>query len=297
MNRQFLMALSGLLFLLLIGVAEVYAGDSLASTDSVMLIKTKDGSLLRGTIRAQDDSTVTVMTLDNFAIRLPRSAIYSMEAIRGDQTAPGIRRHDRNGTRLLLSPTGRPLRKGAAYFSDTYILFSGLGWGITDNLGMLVGLSVIPGLNFSDQLLYIAPKIGVRATDQLAFSVGGLYATVHEFSAGMLFAVGTAGPDDYILTMGLGLGYTKEKNGDFIFGQHPVIMVGGYVRLSNSLGLVSENWIITGGDVTSGEQPISLAFRFIGDHLSADIGVITAGELITEGFPIPWMSITYNFGR
>jgi hypothetical protein len=31
--------------------------------------------------------------------------------------------------------------------------------------------------------------------------------------------------------------------------------------------------------------------------MSADLGVILIGELIDEGFPIPWLSVTYHFGR
>ena len=298
MNRKYVLALSWLLFLLLVGVTEASAGDSSASPDSLLLIKTRDGSVIRGTIREQDDSTITIMTLSNFEVKLPRSAIVFMEAEAGVMTPQGFRRYDRNNTRLLFAPTGRPLRKGAGYFTDCYIFFPGLAWGITDNLGVLVGFSIIPGLGFSEQLLYIAPKIGVRASRQFAFSMGTLYATVQdEFSAGMLYAVGTAGPEEFSLTMGTGLGYTKEKNGDFRFGEHPVIMIGGYVRLSNSLGLVSESWVITGGDAGTDEQPFSLAFRFNGDHLSADVGAILVGKVIDKGFPAPWLSMTHNFGR
>ena len=55
-------------------------------------------------------------------------------------------------------------------------------------------------------------------------------------------------------------------------------MLGGNIRLSNNIALVSENWFITGGDFSLGEQPFALALRFFGDRLAADVGAILVGE-------------------
>jgi hypothetical protein len=105
------------------------------------------------------------------------------------------------------------------------------------------------------------------------------------------------GPPDKSFTAGIGLGYTKEEDEDFKFADRPVILLGGNIRLSNSIALVSENWFITGGDFELGNQPFALAIRFFGERLAADVGAILIGEVIDEGFPIPWLSFTYNFGR
>lgn len=37
--------------------------------------------------------------------------------------------------------------------------------------------------------------------------------------------------------------------------------------------------------------------RLFSDRLSADVGVILSGELLDEGFPLPWLSVTYHFGK
>jgi hypothetical protein len=64
--------------------------------------------------------------------------------------------------------------------------------------------------------------------------------------------------------------------------------------VSNSVALVSENWIPVGSDV----QILSFGFRFFGEHLAADLAYfypVTKTE--SEGFPfLPWSGFTYNFG-
>ena len=45
------------------------------------------------------------------------------------------------------------------------------------------------------------------------------------------------------------------------------------------------------------EQPFGMGLRFLGESLTADVGVILVGELLDEGFPIPWLSVSYHFGR
>lgn len=64
-------------------------------------------------------------------------------------------------------------------------------------------------------------------------------------AAGIAFLVVTFGERDRCFTLGLGLGYTKEEDEDLEFAEHPIIMFDGNARLSNSLALISENWIIT----------------------------------------------------
>ena len=70
---------------------------------------------------------------------------------------------DPNYSRLLFSPTGRPLKKGDGYFSDYELLFPGVAVGLTDNLSIAGGVSLIPGLGLDEQVLYVSPKLGVES--------------------------------------------------------------------------------------------------------------------------------------
>ena len=50
-----------------------------------------------------------------------------------------------NATRLYFAPTARMLRKGKGYFSDCYLFFRGIAYGITDNITISGGVSLLPG--------------------------------------------------------------------------------------------------------------------------------------------------------
>jgi hypothetical protein len=266
-------------------------------SDSLVSISLKDGTTLTGKIVREDEVSLKVVTPADLEVEVPRSSIVSIKPLRGRMVEGKFYRFDPNYSRLMFAPTGRPLRKGEGYFFDTYVLFPGVAWGLTDNFSLMAGMSVVPGVGLGDQLKYLAPRIGIQTSDEFAVSFGALYATVEGDAAGIAFAVASMGQPDKSFTAGLGLGYTKVEDEDFKFGDHPVLLLGGNIRLSNNMALVSENWLITGGDFELGNQPFALAIRFFGERLAADVGAILIGEVIDEGFPIPWLSFTYNFRK
>jgi hypothetical protein len=211
-----------------------------------------------------------------------------------EQAAPS----DPNYSRLMFAPTGRPLRQGDGYFSDHELVFPGFAYGLTDHVSLSGGVSTIPGLGFSEQLVYFSPKVGLELSRRAAVSIGALVAGVGGSdddlgSLGIAFAVGTFGSRDHSLSAGFGL---ARELGDRFAATEPILMLGGQTRLSRSIALVSENWLVLDGDVPLSEQPFGLALRFFNGRLSADVGVVLVGELLEEGYPLPWVSFTYHFG-
>jgi len=240
---------------------------------------------------------------------------HAQEAAPSPEATPASARpSDSNDTRLLLSPTGRPLGKGEGYFSDHYVFFPSVTYGLTNHLSIGGGVSALPGLGLSDQLFYATSKLGRRFSENLAVSGGALYAQGGEGedaeNLGVGFAMATFGKPDRSLTLGGGVARRMEwqTTGQVVRGRVeyetrrrgtniPVIIAGGTLRLSRHLSLVSENWLVLHEGFRIEEQPFALGIRFQGDRLSADVGAIVVGELIDEGFPVPWLSITYHFGK
>lgn len=270
-------------------------------TDSMLTVNLSDGSRLNGSIKSQSPLKIYFQTFAGLKIELPRKMIQSVELLHGTEHAGQFRRFDPNYSRLLFAPTGRTLKKGDGYFSDYYVFFPGIAYGFTDYFTLMAGVSIFPGLGFNEQMYYFAPRMGFNLSEKADLSGGFLYTSFGgEFEAGIAFAVGTYGQRDRSFTLGLGLGYTRgadDNNDGFRFAHHPIIMFGGNYRLSNSLALVSENWLITGSNFDLKEQPFSLVLRFFGERLSVDAGFIFVGEALKEGFPVPWLSFVYNFGR
>ena len=288
------------------------ATQSKAGDAGPVTIRLKDGSRLVGRIVVEDEQVVKIVTLGGVAMDLPRGSIESIES--GDRADADVRPSDSNATRLLFAPTGRPLQKGAGYFSDHYVVFPGVAYGITDNLSIGAGISVIPGISAGEQLLYAMPKFGKQFSDTVAVSAGGLFARGghddDDANISVGFAMATFGRPDRSLTIGAGVARTVEDdytyelvNGRWVSGRErvathtPIVVLGGTARLSNRISFVTENWLILDGDIDFAEQPFSVGLRFLGDRLSADVGVILVGAALDEGFPIPWLSMTYHFGK
>ncbi|MBN1153661.1 hypothetical protein JXB12_01930 [candidate division KSB1 bacterium] len=280
----------------------MFMGSSNAQTssdpDSIVSIVLKDGSKLSGTLIEQTETIVIIKTINGLEIKVPQSSIVSIRPIK-DKVEKGVMiRSDPNYSRLMFSPTGRPLKKGEGYFSDYYVLFPGISYGFTDHFSMMAGFSIVPGINFSDQLKYLAPRIGFQLNDVVAVATGALYISFfEEVAAGIAYGVVTVGEPDRSVTAGLGFGYVREEDEDFEFAQRPILMLGGNVRLSNSIALVTENWFYPIPEMKFKEQPFAVALRFFGERLAVDAGIIFSFQLLEEGFPMPWLSFVYHFGN
>jgi hypothetical protein len=104
----------------------------------------------------------------------------------------------------------------------------------------------------------------------------------------MLYGVASYGPRTSSLTAGVGWGFSGSD-----FAGKPVLILGGEVQLSNSLKLITENWIIPKSEA----EVVSLGFRLFGERLSADLGFIYPAGEETTGFPfIPWVGFAYAVG-
>ncbi len=283
-----------------------------------VVITLTDGGRLVGTIVREDEATLTLRTTSGLELPLARGAIQKVDpaspsapSALGSPAPTVAELSDPNDTRLMFAPTGRPLGKGNGYFSDHYVIFPGFAYGLTDNVSVSGGVSIVPGLSLNEQVLYVSSTVGWRLPNKTAFSLGGLYATGSEASeaGALLFGVGSFGSSDRSLSVGLGLAATRneeyyfDENDDYVRTERqwswrdaPIVMLGGTFRVGKRLSLVTESWLILGQDFRLSEQPFGLALRFFGERLSVDLGVVLVADVIEEGFPIPWLSFSYHFG-
>ena len=269
-------------------------GGSAAAADKRVAVELRDGSRLVGRVVSEDEDSLTVATTGGLEVEVPRASVVSVAGVEEDGR-PAFA--DPNYSRLLFGPTGRPLEKGDGYFSDYELLFPGVAFGVTDNVSLAGGISIIPGLGLDDQLFYVSPKVGFELGDRASVAVGALLAgqgagDADGESAYIGFAVGTFGSPRRSLTVGVGIGDTTGEFSDAV----PMLMVGGTATVSRHVALVTESWLFLGDDFRLSEQPVGVGLRFFGDRLSADVGLILVGELLDEGFPLPWLSVTYHFG-
>ena len=173
---------------------------------------------------------------------------------------------DPNPTRLFFAPTGRSLTKGEAYFGVYEVLLPFVQYGITDRISIGGGTPFVFGTG-SGQPFWVTPKVQVVKTRSTAASVGVLqFVNMGDLNAGIAYGVVTQGSTDAAVTFGAGYAYASE---DVSRAGEPVVMLGAEKRLSKRLKFVTENYWFSGIGLASG------GLRFMGDRLSADIGLVS----------------------
>ena len=252
-------------------------------------IELRGGSVLNGNIIHEDQNLITIRTFDGEII-VKRESVISIQSLNQERELLS----DPKATRLLFSPTGRPLKKGSGYFTDFYVFLPSISYGFNDRFSVMTGMSVVPGIGIGDQLKYIAPRYTLRESDNSATAAGFLNVFVNGgTSAGILYATHTIGRPDKSFTAAMGWGYLKEKSEELDFHPYPIVMLGGNIRLGKHTAFVTENWLITGENIKN--YPFVMGLRFFSKHIAVDVGAMYIADLIGSGIPIPWLSFAYHF--
>lgn len=262
----------------------------IADSTFIQIVKTIDGSSNVGSI-IQIDSVNIVLQTSVTAMTIPIAKISEIKEIRAGSIRNGEYWFTNpNATRLFFGPTAHMLKKGEGYFSDTYLFFPQIVFGLTDNITMGGGVSLFPGAG-GDQIVYFMPKAGMSVNDKFSLAGGALIIKVPDFddnvsTVGVFYGAGTYGDRDRSFTAGLGYGFAGDEMAD-----RPMVMVGGEYRMSRRVSFVTENWIFPGLD-----QPlVSAGFRFFGEGLAVDLALanVLGEDMITPG--IPFIDFVYNF--
>lgn len=247
-------------------------------------LQLRDGSELVGRIIAIGDSTV------QFESSLGVSTIRSNDILKLSSERGGSVRNGQyyfpnpNATRLIFAPTGRMLRRNEGYFSDYWIFFPGISFGISDYVSIGGGMSIFP--EASEQVFYFTPKVGVLQGPKTNVAVGALVAAISDNSAGILYGVSTWGDVDASFTAGLGYGFT---NGDL--ASNPAVLIGAEGRVSPRVSLVTENYLLPGGNLI-----LAGGFRFMGRGMAVDLALTSFNERGGENFCcLPFVGFVYNF--
>jgi hypothetical protein len=200
---------------------------------------------------------------------------------------------DPNNVRLFLGPTGRSLKAGKGYFSDTWVFLPSINYAFTDRIAIGGGATVIDIL--AGKTWWFTPKVGLIQSKNLAVSTGVIHFQVYrenesedEFfdklqNFGIAYGVGTYGNNNYSITLGIGHGY------ETLSSNKTVVMAGGECRITKGIKIISENWYYS-----DFETRFSLiGIRAYINKGALDIAMLNFGE--GEYFRIPWLTFTVNF--
>lgn len=256
-------------------------------TVAVVTLRLTDGSELTGRVVARDDTSLVVVTIAGLRVVAPRRAIVAWRAQRGRIANGQFVEADPNTSRLFFAPTGRTLAAGSGYFADYFLFFPFVAVGLADRFTLAGGVSILPGAE--NQLVYIAPKIGLVQSPRVNIAAGGIFATVpgETGSIGAVYGVGTFGSEDNAITVVVGYPFADGETTD-----SPSAVLGAEARLSSRSKFLVETWLLPGADVV----PATFGLRFFGSRLTVDFGLMSVIGADTEGFPFfPWVDFVVSW--
>ena len=247
-------------------------------------LELNDGTLAIGRVESVQDGRITFRTSAGVVMDVEIALVRAVHPIAGTMVNGEFWPADANPTRLFFAPTGRSLKKGEAYFGVYEIVLPFVHYGVTDRLSIGGGTPLFFGVG-SGQPFWFTPKFKVASGKSADLSVGVLhFVNMGDASAGIAYAVATQGTTDAAFTVGGGYAYASE---DQRRAGAPVVMVGAEKRISRRLKFVTENYWFSGVGLASG------GVRFMGDRLSADLGLV-APLGVDEMFVFPMVNFVWK---
>jgi len=264
-----------------------------------------DGQQLNAVLLGENKDKLRVRIGSGAPFDIARASIRAVED--ADSTpSPENYFRDPNLARTFYAPTGFRLRAGEGYFSQKELLFSSFGYGVTDNVSVMVG-TVVPGWFASGlQNVVAGLKIGTDVGDVWHLAAGAqgfalpgpsISGSGSAIGLGMVFGTATCGTPTFNMTLTVG---DAVHNVGGAGPSNTIIVVGSAsVRVHQYVALETENWFFPTirSPVFGSVEPIlmfnSFGVRLMNKNLAADLGFVRWPGSFT---PIPWVDFTYSFG-
>lgn len=267
-------------------------------TDSISLweVETEDGNSFIGSIVDEDSSQLILLTEIYGRIHIPSSRIRLKREIKKSTLIEGEHWFKNpHATRYFFMTNGYGLRKGEAYYQNTWVLFNQMSYGITDHI--TIGGGVLPLFLFAGAPtpVWITPKVAIPIVkDKINASAGMILG--HVLGEGVSFGIAygdfSIGNRDNNLTIGGGWAFSDSQWAD-----NPTLTLSGMTRVGRKTYLLTENYYI-GFSEGSSFGIFSAGGRSVQKRLAVDYGlIIPIGADLGTFLAIPWLGIAIPFGN
>jgi len=298
---QSLLQITALLFCLMIAFPQSIQAQSedvessiVAQEGSDYTVTMKNGDRYTGTVLSIENGNMEMETSSSARITIPLSEVKSLKLITGDEKVL-LKYNSDNASRVryFLTPSAFSLKKGEAYYQNSYLFANIFHVGVTDNFSIGGGFDFL-SLSNGTPVLMIMPRFTFEIDERLRAGVGITYA--HSFfegwgGVGYAFTNLTVGGAEQNVTIGGGLGFVNNEGFNETLA---LLTLSGMTRVSNRVSLMTENYLGTSNGQT--EFLSIYGLRFQGKGLSADLGLVNNNH-IAEAWPIgiPYVGFAVKF--
>ena len=203
--------------------------------EQIVVIKMENGDEYKGTVSKKDSETIVLKTV-NGEISLIATNVRSIENYDYEGIFEFPNPHD---TRYFFGPTGIPIKKRKGYYQNLLVTTNFVNYGITENF------SIGGGFEFTSTILgspvwFLTPKVGFEVKENVHVGGGLFMAGFAAFGTATLgYGIVTFGDSETNLSIGAGYGLVDGELSD-----NPAIMFSGTHRVSKSISLLSENYVL-----------------------------------------------------
>ena len=237
--------------------------------EQIVVIKMKNGDEYKGTISKKDSETIVLKTV-NGEINLVATNVRSIENYNYEGKFEFANPHD---TRYFFGPSGIPIKKGKGYYQNVLVTTNFANYGITKNISIGGGFEFISTV-LGSPIWFLTPKVGFDISENIHVGGGFIMAGfAAEGTATLGYGVFTLGHAETNLSIGAGYGLIDGDLSDY-----PAIMISGTHRVSNSIAILSENYVFP----NSFGDPLYFGIhgiRILSKKNSFDIGAIVIPEI------------------
>lgn len=237
-------------------------------TSKVYKIETVDGSNFFGKIKEIDSLIIEISLTTDDKLTINRKNIVKLSEISIENIVDGVYRFPNPNPHVyFLTSSAIEMKKGEAYYQNTYVFLNSFRVALSDNFNIGAGFELLSLISARDPLLWLTPKYDFEISDGIRGSSSLLFLKLpsSQYSLFGIWSVGaTFGNKENNLSVGMGFGFVDSD-----FNTNPAITISGMTRLSRKLMFVSENFL------TYEREFIYLMFyglRILGETMAFDIG-------------------------
>lgn len=270
-------------------------GYSQEKQDSIYRVETFDGNEYVGKLISRDNDAVVLNTTQLGNITIKTKDIKSMSLVVNVKVQKGRYYFDNpQSSKYFFSQSGYGVKKGEGYYTNAWIFFNEVTYGVTNNFSISAG--TIPLFLFAGTStpVWINPKVSLPVVkDKVNLGIGAYVGTIigeENTSFSFLYGNSTFGSRDKNITLGFGWGI---GNGEI--SSTPLVTLAGMLRVSQRWYLMTENHFLTVDSETGGV--LSFGARYAARRVGIDFGLFlpvgTGGTFLAA----PWLGINVPFGK
>ncbi len=260
------------------------------STDTTLInhqvrIVMKNGDEFMGILQFMDKDSLVLSSINGeFHLISTNVKRIQNESYTGKYNFPST-----HYTRYFFGPSAIPLEKKHGYYQNVLLSTNLVNYGLSKNVSVGGGIEFISTV-LGQPAWCLTPKMGFKVANKVHVGGGVMFAAIVGEGMGTLpYGVVTYGTKEANVTAGFGMLKISED-----FEWKKVFTLNGTYRVSKSIGLLSENYLVpdpTGRVSYYGIQGI----RLLSEKNSFDIGAIVIPEIFQDIPALPFVGYARSF--